>query len=78
MVELLSMNEADVHSKHIVQRMNVEQPVPQPTAILPREICTAAISDIDMRVEGEEGNTVYLARWDEFGYAKVDQLNTMM
>lgn len=77
-VELLPMHEAEVHSKHFVQRMNVGQPVPQPTAILPREVCNTAISDIDMRVEGEEGNTVYLARWDEFGYATVDQLSTMV
>ncbi|KAE9016455.1 hypothetical protein PF011_g7159 [Phytophthora fragariae] len=31
-----------------------------------------------MRVEGEVGESVYLARWDQFGYATVEQLRTMV
>jgi hypothetical protein len=47
--------------------MNVGQTVHQSTDILPRETCTAAIADINLKVAGEEGNAVYLARWDKFG-----------
>jgi hypothetical protein len=58
--------------------MNVGQRLPQPAGILPRTTCTAAIADIDMRVEGEDSNAVYLARWDTFGYATVEQLRAMV
>jgi hypothetical protein len=54
--------------------MNVGQKVPQPGGILPRDMCTAAISDIEMCGEEKEGEAVYLARCDEFGYATVEKL----
>ncbi|GMF31128.1 unnamed protein product [Phytophthora fragariaefolia] len=57
--------------------MNVGQPAPQPMAILPRKVCTAAIAEIDMKVAGEVGNIVYVARWDQFGYVTVKQLRAM-
>jgi hypothetical protein len=72
------MKQVEIRSKHTIQRMNVGQTVPQPTDIQPRETCTAAIADIDLKIAGEEGNAVYLARWDEFGYATLEQLNTMV
>ncbi|GMF40962.1 unnamed protein product [Phytophthora fragariaefolia] len=31
-----------------------------------------------MKVAGEVGNTVYVARWDQFGYATVEQLRAMV
>ncbi|GMF30440.1 unnamed protein product [Phytophthora fragariaefolia] len=74
MVELLPLKEVVINTKYTIQRMNVGQPAPQPTAILPRKVCTAAIAEIDMKVVGEVGNTVYVARWDQFGYATVEQL----
>ncbi|GMF19921.1 unnamed protein product [Phytophthora fragariaefolia] len=78
LVELLPLKEVVINTKHTIQRMNMGQPVPQPTAILPRKECAAAIADIDMKVAGEVGNTVYVARWDQFGYAIVEQLRAMV
>ncbi|ETM54173.1 hypothetical protein L914_02454 [Phytophthora nicotianae] len=74
----ISTKGEEVHSQHTVQRMNVGQPRPEPTYLLPRKTCTAAISGIEMRAEGEEGNAVYLARWYDIGYATVGQLKIMV
>lgn len=77
-LELFRLKEVQVHASHKIQRMNVGQPRPQPEGILAREVCTAAISEIDMQVEGEEGNALYLARWDDFGYVTIEQLRAMV
>ncbi|KAE8968250.1 hypothetical protein PR001_g27852, partial [Phytophthora rubi] len=77
-LELFRLKEVQVHASHKIQRMNVGQPHPQPEGILSREVCTAAISEIDMRVEGKEGNALYLARWDDFGYVTIEQLRAMV
>ncbi|GMG16268.1 unnamed protein product [Phytophthora fragariaefolia] len=78
MVELLPLKEVVINTKHTIPRMNVGQPAPQPTTILPRKVYTAAIAEIDMKVAGEVGNTVYMARWNQFGYATVEQLRAMV
>ncbi|KAF4131193.1 Ulp1 protease family C-terminal catalytic domain-containing protein, partial [Phytophthora infestans] len=53
------------------------QDTPQPKGLLPRIICSAAISDIEMKEEINEEDAVYVARWDTHGYATVDQLKDM-
>ncbi|RLN55055.1 hypothetical protein BBJ28_00004331 [Nothophytophthora sp. Chile5] len=80
MVETLPMEETTVMSKVTVQRMNVGQPIPKPKALLPSSVCRDAMVGIEQTQEEHSSAqaTIFVAKWDDFGFALEDQLRNMV
>ncbi|GMF43866.1 unnamed protein product [Phytophthora fragariaefolia] len=57
--------------------MDVGQPLPKPAGLLRIYICAAAVVDSEKKKADDPGISVFLARWDGFGYTTAGQSKTM-
>ena len=80
MVSMVALSVDDKFGQYNVQRKNVGRPEPNPNWMPPYSVCAAAVSEIEMRIEGDKdkgGVSEYVVRWDN-GYITMDQLSTML